>query len=152
MNVDYINPFVTAVFNIFKTMIDLPLQLGKPSLKKDRMSTYEVSGIIGISGEVIGCVVVSFPENVAKNVASALLDDDIKEVDDDCTDAIGEIANMIAGDAKKDFPKTDTTISVPTVIVGKHQVAFPSGLPIISIPCHTDKGKFAIDVAVKEKP
>lgn len=150
MNVAYINPFVTAVFNIFETMIELPLTLSKPSLKKTHMSTHEVSGVIGISGDVIGSVVVSFPEIVAMKVASALLGEDIREVNNDCTDAIGEVANMIAGDAKKDFPKTDTTISVPTVIVGKHKVAFPSGLPIISIPCNTEAGQFSIDVAVKE--
>ncbi len=151
MDVNYINPFLTAVQNVFETMIEIPYTLGKPSLKKQDMTSFEVSGIIGISGEVIGCVVVSFPESIAMQLASALLGEEIKEVNEDCTDAIGEIANMVAGDAKKKFPKGNTTISVPSVVIGKHRTAFPKGVPIISIPCQTDKGAFAIDVALKVK-
>ncbi len=149
MDVGYINPFLTAVQNVFETMIEVPYTLGKPSLKKDMSSSYEVSGSIGISGEVVGCVVVSFPKVIALQLASALLGEDLQEVDEDCTDAIGEIANMVAGDAKKEFPKGNTTISVPSVVVGKHRIAFPKGVPIISIPCQTDHGTFAIDVALK---
>ena len=150
MNVEYINPFLIAVQNVFDTMIDLPYKLGKPTIKSSSLTEYDVSGIIGISGEVIGCVVVSFSNQIAIKVGSCLLGEELKEVDSDCTDAIGEVANMIAGDAKKRFPKANTTISVPSVIIGNHKVAYPSGLPIISIPCETDAGQFAIEVALKE--
>ena len=149
MNVEYINPFLIAVKNVFDTMINLPYRLGKPVVKNSGTTAYDVSGIIGISGEVIGCVVVSFPTQIALKVGSSLLGEELKKVDADCTDAIGEVANMIAGDAKKRFPKANTTISVPSVIIGSHKVAYPSGLPIISIPCETDAGQFAIEVALK---
>jgi chemotaxis protein CheX len=114
------------------------------------VTAFDVSGIIGISGEVNGCIVISFPTKIALNVGSCLLGEELTEVDGDCTDTIGEVANMIAGDAKKRFPKTNTTISVPSVIIGSHKVAYPSGLPIISIPCETEAGQFAIEVALKE--
>jgi chemotaxis protein CheX len=150
MNVDYINPFLLAVQNVFDTMINLPYRLGKPTIKKNSTTAFDVSGIIGISGEVVGCIVVSFPTQIALKVASCLLEEEMTEIDGDCTDAIGEVANMIAGDAKKRFPKANTTISVPSVIIGEHKVAYPSGLPIISIPCQTEAGPFAIEVALKE--
>ena len=150
MDVRYINPFLIAVQNVFETMINIPFKLGKPTIKKDDVPSYEISGIIGISGEVTGCVVVSFSEGIALQLASALLDEELTEVNGDCTDAIGEIANMIAGNAKNGFPKRNTSVSVPTVIIGKHRVAYPSGLPIISIPCEASNGRFEIDVALKE--
>ena len=149
MDVKYINPFLNAVQNVFETMIKVPYTLGRPKIKKDDASSFEVSGIIGISGEVTGCVVVSFPTAIALQLASSLLGEELTEVDGDCTDAIGEIANMVAGDAKKDFPKGDTTISVPSVVIGNHRIAFPKGVPIVSIPCKTEMGDFAIDVAIK---
>jgi len=151
MDIRYINPFLSAVQNVFETMINVPYTLGKPSLKKNQTSSFEISGIIGISGEVTGCVVVSFPEVIALELASELLGEKMEKVDEDCTDAIGEIANMVAGDAKKNFPESNTTISVPSVVLGVHTIAFPKGVPIISIPCQTDKGTFAIDVAIKNK-
>lgn len=150
MNVEYINPFLLAVQNVFDTMISMPYKLGKPAIKKSEMTAFDVSGIIGISGEVIGCIVVSFPTQIALKVGSSLLGEELTEVDGDCTDVIGEVANMIAGDAKKRFPKSNTTISVPSIIIGSHKVAYPSGLPIISIPCETEAGQFAIEVALKE--
>ncbi|MCP4747526.1 MAG: chemotaxis protein CheX [Desulfobacteraceae bacterium] len=149
MNVKYINPFLSAVKNVFETMIDVPFRIGKPALKKEGLTPYEISGIIGITGDITGCVTVSFSESVALGLASALLDEKITQVDEDCKDAIGEIANMLAGDAKKGFPEGNTSVSVPSIIIGKHEVAYPRGVPIIFIPCETDDGKFAIEVALK---
>ncbi|GAB6908495.1 conserved hypothetical protein [Desulfosarcina cetonica] len=149
MDVKYINPFVNAVKNLFNTMINVPFKLGKPSLKKGNEPEHEISGIIGLSGTVSGCVVINLSKAIALQLVSALIGDEVTELDDDCTDAIGEIANMIAGNAKTDFPSSGTSISVPSVVIGKHKVSYPSGLPIISIPCITDKGELVIEVALK---
>ena len=149
MDVKYLNPFLAAIQNVFETMIGIPYNLGNPTLKKDKIASYDVSGVIGISGEVAGCVVISFPKATALQLASALLDDDLQTVDEDCTDAIGEIANMIAGDAKKNFPKKNTSVSVPIVIIGKSEIVYPSAVPIFSIPCNTSDGQFVVEVALK---
>jgi chemotaxis protein CheX len=149
MDVKYINPFVKAVTNVFTTMIDVPFKLGKPTLKQDRQPNYEISGFIGLTGTVSGCAVINMNKEVALQLVSALIGEEVTELDDDCTDAIGEIANMISGNAKTDFPSEGTSISVPSVVVGKHKVSYPSGLPIISIPCITDKGKLMLEVALK---
>jgi len=152
MKVEYINPFIVAARTLFDTMIDMPLELGKPFVKKDNVPEYEVSSMIGLSGSVSGCVTINISEDLALNLASELLGEEMTEIGADCTDAIGEIANMIAGNAKTDFPREGVTISVPTVVIGKHKVAFPSGIPIVSIPCDTGRGKLMIDVALKENP
>jgi chemotaxis protein CheX len=149
MDVRYINPFLKAVTNLFATMIELPLTVGKPRLKEHSEPSFEISGIIGLSGTVTGCVVISISEEIALQLASSLFGEDFTEVDDDCIDAIGEIANMIAGNAKTDFPGDESSISVPSVIIGKHKVAYPRGIPIVSIPCKTDSGTMVIDVALK---
>jgi len=150
MDVQYINPFIVAVQNIFDTMINVPFKLGKPTVKNDTIPPYQISGIIGLSGSVTGCVVISLSKEIAFQLVSALIGEEVTELDDDCTDAIGEIANMIAGNAKTDFPGEDNSISVPSVIIGKHKVSYPSGLPIISIPCETERGKMFIEIAIKK--
>lgn len=149
MEAKYINPFIKAVQNLFTTMIEIPFQLEKPELKKEASAPYEVSSIIGLSGGVVGCVVVSLSETVALQLASVLTGETLTKVDADLTDAIGEIANMIAGNAKTDFPSENCSISVPSVVVGRHNISYPSGIPIISIPCKTDKGPLVIEVALK---
>ena len=149
MDAKYINPFLVAIKDVFDTMIELPVVIGKPFIKKDRISSYEVSSIIGLSGAVIGCVAISFSKQIALQLAGALLEDEFVEIDDDCTDAIGEVANMIAGNAKSAFPVDNASISVPTVIIGKHSVNYPSGIPVISIPCEAGGGGLSVDVALK---
>jgi len=149
MDVRYINPFLTAVKDVFETMIDVSFSVGKPCLKKDGIPSHEISSIIGISGEVTGSVVINLSEKTALQLASALLGEQLSELDEDCVDAIGEIANMVAGSAKNGFPVANTALSVPTVVIGKHEVNYPSSIPIISIPCETSEGKFGVDIALK---
>lgn len=149
MDVNYINPFIVAVKNLFDTMINVPFTLGTPSLNKTKVPAHEISSIIGFSGTASGCVVINLSEPVALQLASRLLGDEVTSLDEECTDAIGEIANMIAGNAKTNFPDAGTSISVPSVVVGKHKVAYPSDLPIISIPCSTEAGEMVIEVALK---
>jgi chemotaxis protein CheX len=151
MDVKYINPFLTSIRNVFDTMVQIPFTIGKPSLKEDPVPRYEVSGIIGLSGHVTGCVVLNLSEELAKQLASALMGEEATELDEDCIDAIGEIANMIAGGAKKDFPGANS-ISTPSIVIGRHQVSYPRGLPVISIPCDTSAGRLAVEVALKENP
>lgn len=150
MDVRYINPFLVATRDIFETMIQLPLKLGKPTIKKEPKCFYEVSSIIGMSGLVSGSVVINMSDETALQLASGLLGEDITELDADCTDAIGEVANMIAGNAKSNFSEEGIRISVPTVVIGHHKVNYPSGVPIISIPCDVGNGKMLIDVAIKK--
>jgi chemotaxis protein CheX len=147
---NYIKPFVLAAKNLFETMINVPFSLGKPSLKTgSQVPPHEISSIIGLSGNVTGSVVISLSHEVAFLLASALIGEELTELNEDCIDAIGEIANMIAGNAKTDFPSGNTAISTPSVVVGKHKVSYPSGLPIITIPCITDKGDMFIEIALK---
>jgi len=146
----YIKPFVVAAKNVFETMIDVPFNLGKPTLKKGSdVPPHQISGIIGVSGTVCGSVVISMTHDIAFRLVSALIGETVSELDDDCTDAIGEIANMIAGNAKTDFPSSDNAISVPSVVVGKHKVSYPTGVPVITIPCILDVGEMYIEVALK---
>ncbi len=149
MKAVYINPFINAVINLFHTMVGLTVNVGSPELKSDAKPHHDVCGVIDVTGEVQGRVVVSMPETMATVLASELLGDPIEQLDEDCIDAVGEIANMIAGNAKTDFPEGGNTISVPQVVIGRGNVTYPASTPVISIPCQTDQGALSIDVALK---
>ena len=150
MDPKYIKPFVLAVKRVFETMIAVPFSLGKPELKQGNEVPHEISGIIGLSGSVTGCVVISLSEAVALDLVSALTGETATVMNEDCIDAIGEIANMVAGNAKTDFPSNNNSISVPSVVIGKHKVSYPSGIPIVSIPCTVENGQMVVEVALKE--
>ena len=149
MKAAYINPFINAVQRLFQTMMALPLHIGQPGLNREARPGHDICGVIEVSGDVTGRVVVSMPEPVAVRLASELLGDILERLDDDAIDAVGEIANMIAGNAKTDFPGGASAISVPRVVIGRDGVCYPPATPVIHIPCETDKGPLHIDVALK---
>lgn len=149
MKAAYINPFVDAVIRLFQTMMTLTVTIGEPALNTKTRPHHDVCGVIDVSGDIHGRVVVSMPEPLATVLASELLGDTIDRLDADCIDAVGEIANMIAGNAKTDFPGGASAISVPQVVIGREKVPYPDATPIISIPCDTVKGSLQIDVALK---
>ncbi len=152
MDVSYVNPFIRATLETFQTMIQMEVKPGKPAIKKDKEPTYDVSGVIGLSGEAQGSIAISFPKTIALKVVSAMLGTSIKTIDADVTDAIGEIANIIAGNAKKELSQYKLTISLPNVIVGKsHSITAPSGTPTIIVPIQGNVGEFAMEVSLKTK-
>lgn len=148
MNASYIYPFIKAVSSLFATMIAKPVRLGKPVLKKEPVASHAISGVIRMQGRARGCVVVSFTETAALALASALLGEAFEAVNEDCIDALGEIANMIAGNAKNEFPDDNGSMSVPQVFTDNAAIAYPPEVPIISIPCDTEDGELCIDVAL----
>jgi len=89
MKADYINPFIVAAQNIFKSEIYLPLEIGKPLIKKNKRTTHAVSGIVGLSGGVDGCVAISFTESTAIELASALVGERFDDLNANCTEAVG---------------------------------------------------------------
>ena len=65
MNVDYINPFIAAATNVFKTVLDCDIEREQLALKDTNAPSFEVSGVIGLTGKVSGAVVLSVSSPVA---------------------------------------------------------------------------------------
>lgn len=152
MKVDYINAFIAATQNVFGSMVGTEVKLGSVTLNTSHVTPFDISGMIGLSGDVVGCVVLSFPMETALNTYQAFAGEKIDPLDPNFFDAIGELTNMVAGNAKAQFEGLNISISLPTVIMGKqHCVSAPREVPFISVPCHCQLGNFSIDVAFREQ-
>ena len=150
MDVAYVNPFISSTVDTFKTMMRIEVSAQKPQLKQGTNPLYDISGIIGLSGNAMGSISLSFPKVVALKTVSAMLGADIKIVGPELTDGIGEIVNIIAGHAKRNLTQYNLTISLPNVIVGKdHIVAGPTGTPTVVVPFASTVGNFAMEVMLK---
>jgi len=150
MDVAYVNPFIISTKDTFKKMLNCEVMPGKATLKNDMIHTYDVSGIIGLSGEAQGSICLSFPKIMALKVVSALLGMEIKIIGPEVADGIGEIANIIAGNAKQFLSQFSLSISLPKVIIGKdHRIASQRGIPTIIVPFTSQLGDFAIEISLK---
>ncbi|MCG3136228.1 MAG: hypothetical protein HJJLKODD_00054 [Phycisphaerae bacterium] len=145
-----VNPFTVPIHNVFKAMTKLDVQVYEPAPKPKNEMAYRVSGIIGIVGDADGTVVLSMPHEVACRIASAFTGTELTIDHPDVIDAIGEITNMIVGNAKSRFKGLSLGISLPSVVIGeKHRVAFGGSVGGSSqyfIPCRTDVGYFELGV------
>jgi chemotaxis protein CheX len=152
MDVKYINPFLNATLEVLKTMAFLDPIAGKPYLKQSDTAAGDVSAIIGITGDAIGSLAISFTEPCICGIVSNMLGEVFTDVNKDVFDAAGEITNMVSGVARSYLEKEGMTVyaAIPTVVYGKgHTVMHILRAPSIVIPFSTPKGDFVIDVCIK---
>jgi chemotaxis protein CheX len=151
MKAEYINPFVTSTVSVFETMLGCSLTRGKIFIKNGASPEFEVTGIIGLSGKAAGTVVLSLNRETALNAAKTLLGEMPETINADVVDAVGELANMIAGASKAQLEQFEMSLTIPTVIVGKDfSIEFPSKSPPICIPFECKWGPLAVEVGLVE--
>ena len=153
MNVKFINPFLEGTISVLKTMAFVEPRAGKPYLKMDSIAKGDISGIIGLTGSATGSLAVSFSEEAILKIVSNMLGENIKTMDSDIKDAVGEMSNMIPGVARKNLEAEGFNIqaAIPTVVSGKnHSIAHVLGGPSLIIPFEIDDGTFVIDVCLAE--
>jgi len=137
VDIKYINPFIVAAQTVFKTMLGISAEMGKPALKTVNRTSGDVTGIMGLVGDKKGTVAISLREKGAKFVYKTLVGEECESISQDVVDAIGEITNIISGQARKEFEKNDINLNaaIPMVIVGKEvEMNFITKIPIISLP------------------
>jgi chemotaxis protein CheX len=153
MNVEYINPFLTATVKVIKTMAFTDITPGKPFLKKETVAGGDVSGVIGITGDTEGSLSLSFPEACICLVVSNMFGEPVEAINGEVEDAVGELTNMISGDARRELAEKGVTLQggIPTVITGKnHTVKHMTSGPVIAIPFTTQAGDFVVEVGFRD--
>ena len=140
--------------NVFSTMLNMPVTINRTVDQTGQLRRHVrcVSGIIGMSGDVIGSVVLSFPTETAIETHDRFLRHGVPGADSpDFADAVGELVNMVSGSAKGMFIDKDVSISCPSVVIGPgHKINTRSDTPCISIPCSTQCGDLTIEIAIRE--
>jgi chemotaxis protein CheX len=129
-------------------------EAGKPYMKNDQIAQGDVSGVIGLTGKTRGTVSVSFTEDCILSIVSNMLGEEMMELNNDIKDAVGEITNMITGQARQKLEEIGMSLkaAIPTVITGKnHTITHITVAPVMAIPFTTDNGKFTIEVCFEDQ-
>jgi len=151
MKAQYINPFIDASLNLFREYMKLSIKPGKPFVLKDPGKMMGVSAIIGLAGDTTGALVLSFSRETAIEMVSRLEGKPYIALGAEILDGVGEMVNIIAGNAKKGLEQFRISISLPGVITGNdYHINWPQGVPVICIPYESEIGRFSINVSLKE--
>ncbi len=110
--------------SVYSTMLGLDLM--HLPLEVDPMEHFKdcVSAMVGLAGTYNGLISIHQPISLALKVTEAMLDMEVSEVDQDVFDALGEIANMVAGNVKQHLSKggLDVRLSTPSVATGSDYI------------------------------
>lgn len=104
--------FVDSVRNYFKKTTTKEPTIKASYLGTDSIATHEYNGIVSFSGSYSGQIIVSMPKQLLVSLLVMLNETDVS--DNNLLDIVGEIANTLAGNARKSLSNgSDLHISVP---------------------------------------
>lgn len=148
MNVELAKPFIKAAVDVLSMMAMISPKPGKPYVKKSKTAVGDVTGLVGITGDMNGTISISFTKNCAVTIVKNMLGDDIQDILQDVQDAVGEITNMVSGQARAGLAEQGLVFSgaTPSVIMGdNHTITHIATTPIMAIPFTSEAGEFTIE-------
>ncbi|MDR2021251.1 MAG: chemotaxis protein CheX [Treponema sp.] len=149
----YIKPFVDVCVSVFKDFVGCELAAGHPYFEnKNAPQDWDISAIIGLTGEARGAVVISMKTELAAKLTGLLTGSEHKELDEEVVDAVGEIVNIIAGNVKRELEEAfRLVISLPSIVKGRgHTIKWSTNLArIMCIPFTVFENSFCLSVAIE---
>jgi chemotaxis protein CheX len=111
-----IRTFLHGTTHYFEVAAQQPASVGSPYLMASgELELHEYTGVIAVSGRRDGIVCFTAPRGMLTVLLMRMNESDVSH--ENICDVVGEVANTIAGNARRDFGN-QFMISVPTVLTG----------------------------------
>jgi chemotaxis protein CheX len=152
---EYLKPFIENTIHIIKTMASGTAEFREVYFSNAFRVFGDISGIVGLSGNAEGTVVLTSYWDLAWKIISRMMQVEEKDINAELIhDGVGELINMIGGSTKKSFVGTHYhfELSLPTIVVGSgHQIGHPEGASIAILIFDMDNSSFALHVCLKPR-
>ncbi|PIE22920.1 MAG: hypothetical protein CSA62_10105 [Planctomycetota bacterium] len=123
-----------ATHTVFSSMIPIPIETKERKPVISAASSCEMTAVLSYNGTKVGSFLITTSQDLAKRIAATLLmaDSPDEMSEEDVSDALGEVLNMIGGNFKNYLVErgADMNLSTPTVTVG---YTLPSSIPPESV-------------------
>jgi chemotaxis protein CheX len=140
---------IGATRDVFSTMLMMELGGGDPVEGAGGEVDSNITALLGLGGDIRGMLAVHCPARVAMTITSGFLGMDVDALNEDVKDAIGEIANMVAGNLKIAFAGDDLKIelAIPSTIIGQsYRVGGMLGAKRVAVPFAMESGQFLVEL------
>lgn len=152
MDENYVDLFMNSVTGVF-SCLGLGEIAGEEIYKKDSfICRYNLTIIIGLSGSMKGNVALSMPYDTAEKIASAMMMGmEIEKMDEISVSALGEMANMVCGQAAIELSSQDISIDItpPTVIHGDRLKAYISQVETTVVEISSALGSIELNLSIE---
>lgn len=145
---DLNNSISQATQEIFQTMLMMEASPGEALTERNNCFENSVTAIVGMAGANKGMLAIHIPEPTALVITSSFLMMEVTEVDEDVKDAIGELANMVAGSIKSDLTEKgqEFKLSIPSVVCGaEYEIDCLTESDGVCMPFTIEGGNFLVE-------
>jgi chemotaxis protein CheX len=152
MNIKTLLPFIEAAVEVMKADAGIVMQRGDLQVATTPYLTNDVTVIISMVGGVVGTVLYGMDEQTALNISSTILGETLTEFDSLAQSGVAELGNVITGRASVKLSRSgyETTISPPTLLLGRGAKISTLDLPRLIVPLIGSVGEISTHLAIKE--
>ncbi len=152
MDVNHINPFISAFTSVIPQLGFQSVNKGGLSVKGKELQSSGVIIIVGIVGAIRGSVVYTMDTENAKKVASCMMMGmPVNELDDMAQSALGELTNMLTANAATHFAGLGISIdiSTPTVMHGNNMSLKMGTGQVLCIQLFADDIPIEVNISIE---
>ncbi len=151
LNVQFINPFISAASQVIESETGGDVERGGVSLHKSGTTSKEVTVALGVTGDVKGAVFYGFSEATARSIVSEMMGEPVPLFDSLAESAVAELGNVITGMASVELEQSgyNCNIAPPTVVHGRGVYISTLDFHRLIMPLKTPFGDVEINVALK---
>ncbi|MDY6967383.1 MAG: chemotaxis protein CheX [Spirochaetota bacterium] len=151
ININYINPFLVGASLVFNQLLNVDIRRGKAKVTSVPNPINDVIIMVEIEGNATGYVLYSFSFFTITKIAEALMPGLSEEqIMDEYKDIVGELANMITGNAMNLLSKSGLDISTPVVMHRNDLVArSPGQFTVLVLTQYSPYGQLEITIVLK---
>jgi chemotaxis protein CheX len=149
MRADILNAFLDAGADTIARETRSPVQRGKLLVDPSEQLTDDITVYVALVGRFRGMVLLGMPKATGRQIASTMIGEEQKELNELSLSALAELGNLIAGASTMALEKIGLPcdITPPTIMIGRSRIS-TLGLARFIIPLTTTCGLVHIHVAV----
>lgn len=153
MKSQYVNSFYQATQDVFRLMLDINLERGELQVIEDMISSKDANVVLGVTGDLKGMILFGFPKKMTLEMVKIMSGMEMDRIDGFVSSALGEIANIIGGNALTTLAKSHYICDIvpPQIFIGEYKSVSMANEKALHLPLMTSIGEFEINLFLKEK-
>lgn len=144
------NPFYDATKSVFKNMLDMDINQGSQSGKLKPEENVKVK--IDLVGDLSGAVVYNFPKSTTLNIVKALSGMESDRLDDFATSMLGEMANIISGNAVTSLSGMDCKCDIKPPQISLSSATSDESPNCVDLLLHSQAGEMREQICLSHNP
>lgn len=152
MNNTIYTPFSTAACDVFSMLLNLEADAGTPiSEQTNRNYKDTVNIMIGITGDLSGEVYYCIPKRTTLEMVKLMCGMEFEEVDEMVTSAMGEVANIISGNALTGLSEQNIScdLTPPKILYGESLPVSGTDNQLLSTMVKSDIGNVEVNIILE---